>query len=178
MKKRIYIILSYTGTAYSKFLQIALREKYVHVSISLDRELKEVYSFGRRNPEKMFPTGFVLEDLAKISTVFKDSICQIYELEIEKKQFYLLKKKIKQFYRNKEIYKYNILGLIPINFNIKYERDHHYACSQFVGKMLQDTGICNLEKNYSIIKPRDIENIKCMNKIYEGRISDIFSLER
>ena len=38
---KIYILLAYTGTVYSKFLKTILRNKYVHVSIAMDKELKK-----------------------------------------------------------------------------------------------------------------------------------------
>lgn len=169
-ERKIYIIFSYTGTMFSKLLKFILNDKYVHVSICFDEKLTTVYSFGRKNPKIMFPCGLINEDVKLIGKVFKESICQVYELKVEKDKYRILKKELEKFISNKEIYRYNILGLIPLNFNIIFHRRKHFVCSQFVGKLLQDSGVCDLKKDYSLIKPGDIGSIGNLNKIYEGKI--------
>ena len=61
--KKIYIVLTYTGTFMSKVIKIFTRAKYCHVSISLDEELTQMYSFGRLNAYNPFIGGFVHESL-------------------------------------------------------------------------------------------------------------------
>ena len=48
--KKIYIILTFTGTALSRIIKMATKVEFAHVSIALDEELNEMYSFGRINP--------------------------------------------------------------------------------------------------------------------------------
>ena len=48
--KKIYIILTHTGTILSKIIKKYTKDEFSHVSISLDVDLKEMYSFGRLNP--------------------------------------------------------------------------------------------------------------------------------
>ncbi len=170
-KKKVYIIMSYTGSIFSKFLRIVLKNKFVHVSIGLDKQLQNVYSFGRKRPRTMFPGGFVKEDINKISHIFKNAECQIFELEITEEQYKILKREIRKFTENEKKYGYNIFGLIPLNFNIRFERKNHFVCSQFVGRILQEAGIYNQDKNYSLIKPNDISKIYGLNKVYEGKMT-------
>ncbi|MDD4407184.1 MAG: hypothetical protein PHF30_04005 [Bacilli bacterium] len=168
----IYIIASDSGTYFSKFLKIMTREKYVHISIALDKDFKQVYSFGRKS-KFMFPAGFVNEDLKKICQFFNNNICQIYELKITHKQLYKIKKILKKEYIKNELkYKYNVRGLPMINFNLPYTREYHYVCSQFCGKLLDDSGIISFNKHYSLIKPRDILNYEGLSLIYEGKTID------
>lgn len=56
--KKIYIILTQTGSVVSQMVKLYTRKKYGHVSISLDRELKNMYSFGRLKATNPF-----MEDL-------------------------------------------------------------------------------------------------------------------
>ena len=151
-KKKVYIIMSYTGSIFSKFLRIVLKNKFVHVSIGLDKQLQNVYSFGRKRPRTMFPGGFVKEDITE-------------------EQYEILKREIRKFTENEKKYGYNIFGLIPLNFNIRFERKNHFVCSQFVGRILQEAGIYNQDKNYSLIKPNDISKIYGLNKVYEGKMT-------
>lgn len=46
--KKIYIVATYTGTALSYIIKKTTKENYAHVSIALDKELKQMYSFGRK----------------------------------------------------------------------------------------------------------------------------------
>ena len=56
---KIYIVLTYSGTVLSKLIKIYTQKEYSHVSISLDENLKQMYSFGRLNPYVPFVGGFV-----------------------------------------------------------------------------------------------------------------------
>lgn len=169
---KIYIMLAYTGTLYSKILKRVLKNKYVHVSIAMDKELKKLYSFGRKNPTSMFPCGFVNENIENITNVFSKAECQIFELEITNEEYNKLENKINEFKIRELEYGYNILGLIPLNFNIKLNRKKHFVCSQFIGYLLQEAGIYDFKKSYSLIKPKDIKEIDNLNKVYEGKMKN------
>ena len=58
---KIYVVLTYTGTVLSRFVKLFTKGEYSHVSISLDENLEEMYSFGRINPYIPFWGGFVQE---------------------------------------------------------------------------------------------------------------------
>lgn len=172
--KKIYILSSYTGTWFSKFLSFFSSDKFVHISISLDYKFTEVYSFGRKNPKWCLPAGFIKENLKLISTHYTDSLTRVYELNITDVQYRNLKKILKDtFINNASKYRYNIKGLPMINFNLRYHRKYHYVCSQFCGKLLSDAGIYEFNKDYSLIKPYDLINIDDLQLIYEGKIKDI-----
>lgn len=171
--RKAYIILSYTGTFYSRFLRIVLASRFVHTSIALDDKFREVYSFGRKYPRLMFPSGFVREDFNELAKVFKNSICQIYEMDLDEEKYEDLREIINKYIKEKDKYHYNIIGLVPLNFNIKFRRRCHYVCSQFVGKVIQDAGVYDLHKDFSLIKPKDINDMTILKKVYEGKIADI-----
>ena len=59
--KKIYIMVSYTGTILSNLIRMYTGKEYTHVSISLDIKLHEMYSFGRIHPSNAFVGGFVRE---------------------------------------------------------------------------------------------------------------------
>ena len=171
--KKIYIMYSYSGTIFSRIIKNITHEKYAHISLCIDKKLKKVYSFGRQNPRWMFPCGFAIEDIHLISKVCKNTVCQLYELEISQFSYYKLKRNIKKYVKNKNSYHYNIKGLLHINFNKIYQRDTHFVCSQFVGKLFIDSDIFEFKKDYSIIKPKDIVSIPNTKLLYEGKIIDL-----
>ena len=63
--KKIYIILTHTGTILSRIIRHWTKDEFSHISISLDKDLEEMYSFGRLNPYNAFVGGFVREGLDK-----------------------------------------------------------------------------------------------------------------
>lgn len=172
-KNKIYIMLSFSGTYFSKFLRIFTRGKYVHVAVSLDDDMMTSYSFGRKNPKIMLPAGFVHEDLNRLNLAYRNAEFLVYEMELSPKQFYLLKKNIKKFEKEKDKYRYNIIGLLFIFFGKAYNRKYHYACSQFVGKVFQDSGIYDFKKHYSLIRPLDfLDDVIDKKMLYKGSLSE------
>ena len=59
--KKIYIILTHSGSLLSKAIKTVKKYEYTHVSIALDKELHQMYSFGRLYPYNAFIGGFVQE---------------------------------------------------------------------------------------------------------------------
>ena len=110
--KKIYIVLTYTGTFLSKIIKIYTRAEYCHVSISLDKKLKRMYSFGRISPYNPFIGGFVHEAIDKGTFKrFKKTKAEIYSIDVTSKQYNIIRNQINKMEKNKEEYKYNKLGL-------------------------------------------------------------------
>lgn len=168
--KNIYLIFSFTGTFFSTFLRFMSGEKYIHVSLSFDENLTEVYSFGRYNPRWAFPCGFSQEDFNRVVKVFKRADCQVYVLPLTNEEYKKLKKEVMKYKNNRENYHYNIAGLVPIQFNKVCRRRYHYVCSQFIGKIFEDTKIHKFKKDYSIVRPNDIREIPRLSLKYEGKL--------
>lgn len=99
---------------------------------------------------------------------FKDTICRIYELDVTIEQYNALKKIINYMKKNKEIYKYDYIGVflryikVPVRFKDKY------VCSFFVADILEKANIYKFDKKTCFIKPKDFENIPNLNLIYVG----------
>ena len=64
MKNRhIYIILTRTNTVLSNLISIIKNDEYTHASISLNKNLNTMYSFGRKYTYNPFIGCFVKENL-------------------------------------------------------------------------------------------------------------------
>ena len=50
-----------------------MKQKYIHVLLSLDENLDEAYSFGRRNPAVPLVAGYEREDKERILRSFPDA---------------------------------------------------------------------------------------------------------
>ena len=168
--KKIYIILTYTGTILSQIVKVYTRREFSHVSISLDEELTKMYSFGRINPYNPFSGGFVHERVNEGTFKrFKNTKTKIYSLEIPEEKYKELEKLIKDMYSDKDSYKFNILGLIGILVNYKVKRENYFYCAEFVKYVLETSSIIDLP---DLVKPEDFESIYGLDEIYRGLLRE------
>lgn len=169
--KEIYFILTHTGTAISRIVKLYTKNEFSHVSISLDKELKEMYSFGRKKPYNPFNGGLVHEhiDSGTFKRFYKTK-CKVYSLKVTDKQYDIICKKINDMYKKKDIYKFNIIGLFEVSINKKYIKENYYYCAEFVKYLLEQANIKN-DLPY-IVKPEDFKSIDNINEIYSGYLRD------
>lgn len=165
--KEICIVLTHTGTILSKIIKKYTKDEFSHVSISLDVELKEMYSFGRLNPYNPFWGGFVHEEIHKGTFKrFYKTKSKIYLLKITEEQYEDLKNNIKQIEQEKEKYKFNIMGLLAVGFHRKIRKTHSFYCAEFVKYVMEKSNINT--KLPDIVKPEDFKNLEKAEVIYEG----------
>ena len=100
--KKMYIILTHTGTALSRIIKYYTKDEFSHISIALDDELKEMYSFGRVNPYNPFWGGFVHEYINKGTFKrFKNTRANVYSLLVTDEQYERARKVIAYFNEKK-----------------------------------------------------------------------------
>ena len=167
--KKIYIILTHTGTTLSKIIKKYTKDEFSHVSISLDVKLENMYSFGRLKPYNPFIGGFVHEYINKGTYKrFYNTKAKMYSLEVDELQYDKLKRIINdiEIENEKERYKFNILGLLAVAFNKKISIKRSFYCAEFVKYVMEKSGInINLP---DIIKPEDFKKIDGLKLIYDG----------
>lgn len=100
IEKKIYILLTDTGTLFTKLIKLYTKKPYNHASISFDSELSEVYSFGRKTARNPFIGGFVKEDVDK--GLFKEANCAVYALTVNEVQLQKMICYIKEIEAQKE----------------------------------------------------------------------------
>ena len=167
--KKIYIVLTYTGTILSKAIKTFTHAKYCHVSLSLDKKLNKMYSFGRLNPYNPFIGGFVHEGI-NIGTFkrFKNTMTEIYSIEVTNEQYRKIKKAIKNIEKNKYLYKFNFIGLVLAGINFKFERVNRYYCAEFVKHLTEEA---DLNLNFSnAVKPIDFKKYNDLELLYRGKL--------
>lgn len=168
--KKIYIVLTYTGTILSKIVKIYTRREFSHVSIALDEDLKEMYSFGRINAYNPFWAGFVHESVDKGTFKrFKNTKARVYSLQVEDDQYDKVVEVIRDIQNNRLDYNFNILGLIGVVVNYKIKRERHFYCAEFVKYVLEQSNICYLP---DIVKPEDFKEIDNLDVVYNGQLRE------
>lgn len=137
----------------------------------------ELYSFGRLNPNNAFIGGFVKEGI-NIGTFkkFLNTKTQVYSLSITDKQYYKITEIIKEFHKQRNIYKFNIIGLLFAGLNIRIARRNKLYCAEFVRYVLYNSDV-NIENCPLAIKPEDLKKINNMELIYKGLLKE-YRVER
>jgi len=169
--KSVYIMLSDTGTMFTTLIKKYTKAPYNHASLSFDPELKEMYSFGRKNPLNPIHGGFVKEDiLTGTYSRFKDTTCVIYRLKVTNREVEKMKRILDVFIKNDDKFLYNLLGVIGVSLKEPVEFSNSYFCSQFVAEILHRSGIKLWDKLSVMITPDDFRNNERLELIYEGKL--------
>ena len=169
--QKIYIVLTHTGTVISKIVKAYTKKPFSHVSIALDKELQQMYSFGRLHPSNPFFAGFVHEYIHKGTFKrFYNTTSKIYSLEVTDEQYKKIQETIKEMEAQKKIYKFNILGLIGAGFNKKIKIENTLYCAEFVKYLFDKSKIKN--NLPEIVTPIDFEKLKGVKEIYKGLLRD------
>lgn len=155
-----------TGSYLSRLIHLYTKEPLNHVSIALDRELKEVYSFGRKQPNNPFIGGFVKEDI--FSAYLNRSTCEIYALQVTEKEYECICSLIQNIEIEKDKYRYNFIGLFGVMMKIKITRRAAFFCSQFVATILQHVSSLSLTKDPCFTTPEDIRSAPNLELVYKG----------
>ncbi len=169
--KKVYILLTYTGTILSKVIKIYTRDTYSHVSISLDQDLEKLYSFGRLNPYNPFIGGFVHEGIHHGTFKrFHKTKSILFSLEVTDKEYYEINKIIRKIDKNKENYHFNVLGLFLVMFKRKRKKKDYFYCAEFVKFILEKT--CKVNNLPEIIKPDDFLMLDNKKLEYRGLLKE------
>lgn len=177
--KKIYIIMSQTGTVLSRLLKHITGSEYNHTSISLCPDLHYMYSFGRRNAYNPFWGGFVMEspDFGTFKR-FSETKALVLAISVDDETFEEVKTELEAMFADKYSYNYDTLGLLLAYFNIIYKRRNHRYCSDYVRDVLVRHGIEDSKLFPPIVKPMDFLNIPDGEIIYRGKLREFGKISK
>ncbi|MGG4033365.1 hypothetical protein ABEV74_06600 [Paenibacillus cisolokensis] len=168
--KKLYILLSDTGTWLSKCIRFYTRHSLNHASISFDEHLSEVYGFGRLNPRNPFLGGFTKEEV--FGNLVRDenrfTNCVIFSFAVQPEVYERIRRRIEYFKCNSNRYRYNFLGLFGVMLDIPLRRKQAYFCTEFVSWLLHDHGMPLANKHPSLMTPADILACDKLQLVYAG----------
>lgn len=169
-EKYLYIIFSSVPTKIGKLIRTITRFPYNHLSISLDPELKSMYSFARRYYSTPFYGGFVHESISRYHIKTKQSQIILCRIPITSEQFHSLSQKLQTMLENNDRYIYNHLSAITSIIHKNIKLTDAYMCTEFVVEILHSIGIhIDPKAFYSI---RDLEKMLHCFVIYTGPIPE------
>ena len=170
--KRIYIVLSQTGTLPSRAIRLATGAEFNHASISMDKELTRMYSFARRHPYNPFWCGFVNECPTKGTFKrFPKTKAVVFEVDVTEETYQSISDQIDRMMSEQNKYHYNYIGLVFAWMHVARKKKNCYYCSEFVGEMLVKNNVAGAESLPEVVYPMNLAELQ-YPQIYKGRLLD------
>lgn len=171
--KKIYIVLSDTGSLFTRTIKFVTKQPYNHTSIAFNKDLKPLYSFGRKNPNNPFIGGFVEESIdSGTFKKFKNTKCLVVSLDITAEHYNQLKTIVDNFRSNKDKYHYNLLGVLGVLIDKPINRENRYFCSSFVAEVMYQSELAYIDRPPQLTRPHDFLAIDDINIEYEGLLKE------
>ena len=173
-EKTVYILLTRSGTWFSRLIRFATDDCYTHASIGLDGPDGPFYSFGRRYERFALPAGLVEESVGRRAGERRRQIpCCLYALKVSAPVYDRLRRRLRGMYAQREEYHYNLLGALACYFHHPLPRERHYFCSQFTAALLEDCGAVELDKAPGLIRPADFCALGQLRPVYRGALGGL-----
>lgn len=165
--KKFYIIVAHTGTVLSRLIRLYTKDEFSHVSISLDSELEQMYSFGRKNAYNPFFGGFVHEGIhwGTFKRFYKTR-AKVMEIDVDDEHYDILKNTIEKFKADKSEYGFNYFGMFATAINLKLRFKNRFYCAEFVKYMVEKSGLdVTLPE---LVRPESFKDFKDSKVVYDG----------
>lgn len=170
--KDVYLVLSQTGTIVSRLIKLFTHEPYSHASVSLDRHLKTLYSFGRTQLYNALSGGFCKEspDYGTFKR-FKRTKVAVLRLHVTESVYEELSELLERMYAERKKYRYNYRGLFLAAKGKACKRENCYYCSEFVRELFVRFGLTDKDFFGDAVRPTELLNLPNAELVYEGRMS-------
>lgn len=159
-KYYLYIVLTRTNTVISRLIRVFKKDRFTHASLSLDKDLNQMYSFGRKHFYNPFVGRFRKENINEGIYKFCHELPgAIIEIEVTKEQYENVEELLFHFIKNKDLYKYNYMGLIHNIINKDQCSENRFLCSEFVYYILKESGVIDLHMPRNLVRPQSLLDI-------------------
>ncbi len=163
IEKNIYIVFSETKTTMGRLIRTLTHNKYNHVSISTDRELSVMYSFGRYHINSPLAGGFIVENPARYLLMGEDVNIKVCEIAMDDLSYAAFQKKLMAFVEDKHTKIYNSFSAVSSLFHKRINIEDAYTCLDFTTSILGIEGVYNI---------KELEYKLSSNVIYEGSFKE------
>lgn len=169
--KEIYVLLTCTGTAFSRAIRYVTGSEFTHSSIALDINCSNMFSFARRQMFPPLPAGFVREDISTgILGKYAHCSCALYRIPVDRATYDRIAEELHQMEKIQEYYQYNCFGPFFCLFRIPYHSQAKFFCSEFVAEMLHKHGAIRLNRPSSLMRPNDFVFNEDLSLVYRGTL--------
>ena len=136
----IYIVLSRTETGFARTLRNVGHLNYNHSAISLDRDLRELYSFARSEQYGWLTARLVHETTDRYLVNAKNDIpIRVYRIPVTQQQHDWVRRTILEIKEDPK-YIYNLLSVLTYPLFGGFSTYKAFSCSEFVAYVLKNLG--------------------------------------
>lgn len=167
----IYVAFLTSPTKIGKTIRYITKNKYNHVTLSFEKNLRTMYSFARYNVNTPLIGGFVEESSLRYYYFKKSDIpVKICKIPLTTRKLQEVMDYIASMEKNSKQYIYNLLSFAAAPLHRKILVDKSFTCHEFVYNVLYNCGIVtsiNINKYFTIL---DLENALEKYVVYEGNL--------
>ena len=175
----IYLIISETPSRFGRVIRFITKTKYNHASLAFDEDLRELYSFGRRQNKVPLNAGLVWEYPERFSLGKVDCVnVRIYKIPVTMNQYLRGKKRIKQIKNDPDGYLYNLFSVLSFPIFHGFHTYKAFSCAEFVAHMLNYMGVeLQGDKREFEYTPEEIGDSMPSKVLFEGNLLDYCNYE-
>jgi len=165
----IYIVLSRTETGFARALRNVGHLNYNHSAISLDRDLRELYSFARSEQYGWLTARLVHETTDRYLVNAKNDIpIRVYRIPVTQQQHDWVRRTILEIKEDPK-YIYNLLSVLTYPLFGGFSTYKAFSCSEFVAYVLKNLGytLCKPQSRY---RPDDLQPLLEEYLCYDGKL--------
>ena len=172
--KHIYIVLIESYTGLGKILKKFTGYRYEHIAVSLDKSLKEFYSFSRRQHHHPFNAGFMKEyrDYYAFEE-YQKFYSKIFSIPVTNEHYDEICRFIEKLSQDDEQI-FNLFAMLttPIIHGFRVYKAHN--CMDFTARVIEMAGV-NLDKPFYKYDIPDIEKLLDGYPMKEGYVKRLDS---
>jgi len=167
-EQNIYVILSRTETGFARTLRSIGHLEYNHAAISLDKDLKELYSFARSEQYGWLTARLVRETTDRYLVNAEDIAIKVYQIPVTQEQYQWVRKTILDILHDPKFI-YNLLSVLTYPLFGGFHTYKAFSCSEFVAYVLKHIGF-NICKPLHCYRPDDLQPLLKHYLCYEGKL--------
>lgn len=134
--KYIYIVFISTNTIMGKGIRFFTRNRYSHITVAFDRNLKAMYSFARYHINSPILGGFVTERPERYLYKDQDVLVKLCEIPVEPQEYDRICGEIDYFQKNREVMIYNTINALLSLLGKRLTAKNMYTCLEFATHLL------------------------------------------
>ena len=167
MDNAIYIVFSATPTGMGRLIRKATRNRYNHVSLSLSRDIRKMYTFARLHRAIPLYGGFVVESILRYQSFAGAAKVKICRVEVPEPQFTYLRNHLERLWNEREEYIYNTPAALASLVHLRPAISKAHTCVTFVQSVLSRYQLAGVTEADSPTV-RSLERRLTPYVIYEG----------
>ena len=136
MDNAIYIVFSATPTGMGRLIRGATRNRYNHVSLSLSRDIRKMYSFARLHRTIPLYGGFVVESILRYQSFAGAAKVKICRVEVPEPELTYLRNYLERLWNEREEFIYNTPAALASLVHLRPAISKAYTCVTFVQEVL------------------------------------------